>query len=153
MLGYLTLLGTVLTLGTMLIAQMAKFNGHEQRCRTAEAKVHNLIEHFRRDVRGAERLAEAEGPSADRMILYSTGGVIVYQWSAPKLTRTWQPIEGEAVTYEWQWDALTPEFFVEPMGGRSPVIWLKWTSSQWDPNARLSPPGLSTAAHLGGGPI
>lgn len=150
MLGFLTILGTVLTLGTMLIAQMVRFNAREQARYQAEAKVHNVVGHFFRDVGGAERLAEATDASADRLVLYEKEGVVVYEWSAPRLTRTWQPIDGAAVTYAWEWETLAPEFLVEKIGGGAAVVWLKFSTSRWDADTRLSPTGYSAAARLGG---
>jgi type II secretory pathway component PulJ len=152
-LGFLVLLGTVLTLGTMLIAQMAKFNGHENRRQQAEAKMQNLLEHFRRDVRAAGRVGDVEDRNADRLVLYGNEGVVVYQWSAPTMSRTWQPLEGQAVTYAWEWEALTPAFAVEEMNAGAPVVWLRVTRSQWHADTRLTPPCLATAARLGGGSI
>lgn len=149
-LGYLALLGTALTLGTMLLVHVMKFSGQEQRRQEAEAAMRKAIEHFHRDVRRAEHFDEATF-GTDRLVLHAADAVMVYQWSPPKLTRTFEPTDGETVTYEWEWASLKPEFAVEPFDRGERVFWLKFTATQWDPESRLMPTGLTAAARLAGG--
>jgi len=151
MFGFLMMIGVVLTLGTLFLARMTKLNGREQRRLREDARIHNAIEHFRRDVSRAGRISNPVEHDPGRLVLYGEEGVIVYEWSAPDLTRTRQPLEGTAESFEWTWEEATPAFLIEQIGARSQVVWLTFRSTRWDPDTRRSPAMISVAVEPAGG--